>query len=108
MTTYQPKPIQGTYNHNQNPLPSTVSIGVSLVTLETESFIQDDRHIEVPVDDDIVYLTVPREIVYLPSGGADYKKIALLAEQAGYPRRIWKVTSVWTVAPSTSNEAQPF
>ena len=108
MTTYQPKPRQGSYNPSYDSIPQTVSIGVSLVTLETESFIQDDRHIEVPVDDDIVYLTVPREIVYLPSGGADYKKIALLAEQAGYPRRIWKVTSVWTVAPSTSNEAQPF
>ncbi|MEM8830541.1 MAG: hypothetical protein AAGE96_14460 [Cyanobacteria bacterium P01_G01_bin.19] len=99
MTTYQPKPRQGNYDPNYDPRPKTVCIGVSLITLETDSFIQDDRHVEIPVDDDIVYLTVPREIVYLPCGGASYDIIADLLEQEGYLRKHWRIISVWECVP---------
>ena len=99
MTTYQPKPRQGTYDPNYDPRPKTVSIGVSLITVETDSFIQDNRHVEIPVDDEIVYLTVPREIVHLPCGGASYDIIADLLEQQGYLRKHWKIISVWECVP---------
>ena len=99
MTTYQPKPRQGKYDPNYDPRPKTVCIGVSLITLETDSFVQDDRHVEIPVDDDIVYLTVPREIVYLPCGGASYDIIADLLEQEGYLRKHWRIVSVWECVP---------
>ena len=103
MTTY--KPIQGTYDPNYDPRPSTVSIGVSLITVETDSFIQDDRHVEIPVDDDIVYLTVPREIVHLPCGGASYDIIADILDRQGYPKKWWKISHIWTCV---SPEEEPF
>lgn len=93
------KPIINKYDPNKDRPPSTVSIGVSLITVETDSFIQDDRHVEIPVDDDIVYLTVPREIVHLPCGGASYDIIADLLEQEGYLRKHWKIMSVWECVP---------
>ncbi len=102
MTTSKPRPK---YDVWKDPRPKTVSIGVSLITVETDSFIQDDRHVEIPVDDDIVYLTVPREIVFLPCGGASYDSIADLLEAEGYPKRLWKIMSVWTVIPP---HEQPF
>ncbi|MBE9047602.1 hypothetical protein IQ255_24890 [Pleurocapsales cyanobacterium LEGE 10410] len=99
------KPRQRKYDENYDPRPKTVSIGISLITVETDSFIQDDRHVEIPVDDDIVYLTVPREIVFLPCGGASYDIIADLLEQEGYLRKHWKIMSVWTCV---SPEEEPF
>ena len=103
MTTY--RPIAGRYNPNYDPRPAKVCIGISLITVETDSFIQDDRHVEVPVDDDIVYLTVPREIVYLPCGGASYDIIADLLEAQGYLRKHWNIQSVWECIPE---DQQPF
>ena len=99
------KPRQGKYDENYDLRPKTVSIGISLITVETDSFIQDDRHVEIPVDDDIVYLTVPREIVYLPCGGASYDIIADLLEAEGYLRKHWKIMSVWKCIPKGQ---QPF
>ena len=100
MTTY--KPI---YNPDKDDRPPIVSIGVSLITHEVEHLEQDGRHIQIPVDDEVIYLTADYNIVYTENGGADYNKIALLAEKAGWSRRHWKVMSVWTVVPV---EKQPF
>ena len=97
MTTY--KPIQGIYDPNYDPRPKTVSIGVSLITVETDTFIQDDRAITIPVDDDIVYLTVPREIIHLPGGGASYDIIADLLETQGYLRKHWQISNIWECVP---------
>lgn len=97
MTTF--KPIQGTYDPNYDPRPKTISIGISLITVETDTIIQDERAVEIPVDDDIVYLTVSREIVYLPGGGASYDIIADLLEQEGYLRKHWNIQSVWECVP---------
>ena len=99
MTISKSRPPQGSYDENYDPRPSTVSIGVSLITVETDSFIQDDRHVEIPVDDDIVYLTVPREIIHLPGGGASYDIIADLLEAQGYLRKHWSIQSVWECIP---------
>ena len=93
------KPRQGTYDPNYDPRPKTVSIGVSLITVETDTIIQDDRAITIPVDDDIVYLTVPREIIHLPCGGASYDIIADLLEAEGYLRKHWQIMSVWECVP---------
>ncbi|MGB5710388.1 MAG: hypothetical protein WBM44_05710 [Waterburya sp.] len=101
MTTYQPKPKQGKYDPNYDPRPSTVSIGVSLITVETDSFIQDDRHVEIPVDDDIVYLTVDRELIEVKNESSiKYDVIAeLLEKEHGYPRRMWKIMHCWECIP---------
>lgn len=93
------KPKQGVYDPNYDSRPKTVSIGVSLITVETDIFIQDERVIEIPVDDDIVYLTVPREIIHLPGGGASYDIIADLLEAKGYLRKHWSIMSVWECVP---------
>lgn len=99
MTTYQPKPKQGIYDPNYDPRPKTVTVGVSLVTVEEHTFIQDGRTVTCPVDDDITYISVPREVAFLPSGGASYEIIADILDTEGYPRRLWKVSSVWTPEP---------
>ena len=93
------KPTQGTYDPNYDPRPATVSIGISLITVETDTIIQDGRAVEIPLDDDIVYLTVPRAIIHLPSGGASYDIIADLLEQQGYLRKHWRIMSVWSCVP---------
>ena len=99
MTISKSRPPQGRYDENYDPRPSTVSIGVSLITVETDTFIQDDRAITIPVDDDIVYLTVPREIIHLPGGGASYDIVADLLEAQGYLRKHWKISNIWECVP---------
>ena len=83
------------YDPNYDPRPTSISIGVSLITVETDTFIQDNRAVTIPVDDDIVYLTVPREIVHLRCGGASYDIIADLLETQGYLRKHWKISNIW-------------
>ncbi|NJO98026.1 MAG: hypothetical protein HC764_20180 [Pleurocapsa sp. CRU_1_2] len=97
MTTF--KPIHNTYDPNRDDRPKLVSIGVSLITYEVHHIIQDDRHIEIPVEDEVVYLTVPREILHLPCGGASYDIIADLLEAQGYLRKHWSIMSVWECTP---------
>ena len=48
---------------------------------------------------------MPREIVYLPCGGASYDIIADLLEAEGYLKKHWKIMSVWTCI---SPEDEPF
>lgn len=78
---------------------SAVTVGVSLVTVEEHTFIQDGRTVTCPVDDDITYITVPLEVVFLPSGGTSYDIIADLLEAEGYLRKHWQIMSVWECVP---------
>ena len=99
MTISKSRPPQGNYDPNYDPRSTTVSIGISLITVETDTIIQDGRAVSIPVDDDIVYLTVSREIVHLPCGGASYDIIADLLEAEGYLRKHWSIMSVWECVP---------
>jgi len=99
MTISKSRPPQGSYDENYDPRHKTVTIGVSLVTVEEHTFEQDGRAVTCPVEDDITYITVPREIVHLPCGGASYSIIADLLEQEGYLRKHWRISHVWTCIP---------
>jgi hypothetical protein len=89
------------YNADKNPPPKFISIGVSLITVETYTIIQDDRAVVIPVDDDVVYLTVPFSVVNLPCGGASYDIIAdILDSEHGYLKKHWRIMSVWSCVPS--------
>ena len=68
---------------------SAITIGITVITTETYTIIQDDRAVELPLEDDILYLTIPREL------SNDWTSIALLAEGKGYLRRHWNIQSVW-------------
>lgn len=111
MTTFKPKPASSDkaraekYDPNYDPRPKTVTVGVSLITVEEYTFIQDGRAVTCPVDDDITYIIVPREIVHLPCGGASYSIIADLLEQEGYLKRHWRISHVWECI---SPEEEPF
>ena len=87
------KPAPGTYDPNYDPRPKNICIGITLVSVETETIIQDGRAITLNVDDEVIYLTVPREL------SNDWTSIALLAEQAGYFRSHWTIQSVWECVP---------
>jgi len=102
MTISKPRP--GEYNANFDPRPKTVTVGVSLITIEEHTFEQDGRAVTCPVDDDITYITVPREIAFLPCGGASYEIIADILDTEGYPKRLWKISSVWTPEPDHITE----
>ncbi|MEM7580320.1 MAG: hypothetical protein AAF316_10815 [Cyanobacteria bacterium P01_A01_bin.80] len=100
MTTYQPKPRQGIYDPNYDPRPKTVCIGVSLITVETETIIQDGRAVELPVDDDIHYITVDRKLIEVKHESCiKYDVVAELLEAEGYPRRLWKIMHCWECIP---------
>lgn len=105
MTASKPRPPQGSYDENYDPRPKTVTVGVSLITVEEETFEQDGRAVTCPVDDDITYITVPREIVHLPNGGASYNIIADLLEQEGYLKKHWRISHVWECVPP---DQEPF
>lgn len=98
MTTH--KPIQGSYDASYDPRPKTVTIGVSLVTVEEHTFEQDGRTVTCPVDDEITYISVPREIVFLPCGGASYEIVADILDTRGYRKSVWKIMSIWTPEPN--------
>ena len=91
--TITPRPKQGEYNANFDPRPKFVCIGVTVVSVETETIIQDGKAITLNVEDDVLYLTVPRELAN------DWSAIALLAEGKGYLRRHWTIQSVWECVP---------
>lgn len=96
------KTKQGTYDLNYDDLrPKTVCIGVSLITVETDSFIQDDRHVEVPVDDDIVYLTVDRKLIEVKNESCiRYDVVAdILDKEHGYLKKHWKIMHCWQCIP---------
>lgn len=93
MTISKSRPPQGSYDPNYDPRPKNICIGITLVSVETETIIQDGRAITLNVEDDILYLTVPREL------SNDWTSIALLAEGKGYFRKHWTIQSVWECVP---------
>lgn len=95
MTTF--KPIYSV--DNNPPHPKTVTVGVTLITKEVDDLIIDGRHVQVPVDDEVVYTSVPYEVAHLPNGGSDWNAIAELLEQEGYLRKHWQIQSVWIPVP---------
>ena len=80
---------------NDPPLPKTVTVGVTLVTVETETIIQDGRAIELSVDDEVVYTSVPYEVAHCGNDCSDWNAIAKLLEKEGYLRKHWKIQSCW-------------
>ena len=107
MTISKSKPPQGQYDENYDLhfKTATIAVGVSLITVEEETFEQDGRVVTCPVDSDITYITVPREMAYLPCGGASYSQVADILDTEGYPKRLWKIVGVWTCI---SSEDEPF
>ena len=93
MTISKSRPSQGSYDPNYDPRPKTITVGVSLISVETETIIQDDRAVELPVDDEVIYLSIPREL------SNDWEAVALLAEGNGYFRKHWRIMSVWSCVP---------
>ena len=89
MTTHKNKPKPGNYDANYDPRPNFIYVGVTVISVETETIIQDGRALTLNVEDDVLYLTVPREL------SNDWTSIALLAEGKGYPRSHWIIQSVW-------------
>ena len=88
------------------PKPSTVNLGVSLITIETYTIIQDDKAVSIPVDDDIYYLTVDRKLIQVPNESSiKYDVVAELLEAEGYPRRLWKIMHCWECIPP---DQEPF
>ena len=93
MTISKSRPPQGSYDPSFDPRPENICIGITLVSVETETIIQDGRAITLNVDDEVLYLTVPREL------SNDWTSIALLAEGKGYFRKHWNIQSVWECVP---------
>ncbi|MEM7590930.1 MAG: hypothetical protein AAF383_05325 [Cyanobacteria bacterium P01_A01_bin.83] len=88
------KPRQGEYNANYDPRPKNICIGITLVSVETETIIQDGRAITLNVDDMVCYITVLREL------SNNWDALALLVEeQEGYRRSHWTIQSVWECVP---------
>lgn len=81
--------------------PKTVTIGVSLVSIEEHTFEQDGRAVTCPCDDAICYVTVDRELIEVKNESCiKYSKIArLVEEQEGLRRTHWKVMSCWECVP---------
>ncbi|MEM8718995.1 MAG: hypothetical protein AAGE84_06755 [Cyanobacteria bacterium P01_G01_bin.39] len=86
------------------PHPETVTVGVTLITVETDTIIQDGRAIELPVDDEVVYTSVPYKVAHGKNGCSDWNAIAELLEQEGYLRKHWQIQSVWIPVPDTVAE----
>ena len=91
MATY--KPI---YNANKDDISPIVSIGCEIAT---RAQIETDCHRLVPVDTKVIHFDdLPREVVYLPCGGTDYKYITQRLKEKGYGSS-WTLKSVWVCVP---------
>ena len=90
MTTYKP------YNPNKDIRPAVVSIGCEIATRAMEEY--EYGHL-IPIKTQIVFLDVPRDIVFTKNGGCDYNIIAALLQEQGYPRAMWCLKSVWETQP---------
>ncbi|MEM8720994.1 MAG: hypothetical protein AAGE84_17135 [Cyanobacteria bacterium P01_G01_bin.39] len=101
MTISKSRPPQGSYDANYDPRPKTVTIGVSLVSIEEHTFEQDGRAVTCPCDDAICYITVDRELIEVKNESCiKYSTIArLVEEQEGLRRTHWKVMSCWECVP---------
>ena len=105
MTISKSRPSQGSYDPNYDPRSKTVTIGVSLVSIEEHTFEQDGRAVTCPCDDAICYITVDRELIEVKNESCiKYSTIArLVEEQEGLRRTHWKVMSCWEVQPEPDN-----
>lgn len=92
MTTYQP------YNPNKDTRPSIVSIGCEIATRAQEEY--EYGHL-IPIKTQIVFLDVPRDVVFTKKGGCDYNYIATLLQQQGYSRAMWTIKSIWECQDDT-------
>lgn len=82
------------YDVWKDPRPKNICIGITLVSVETETIIQDGRAITLNVDDTVCYITVSREL------SNNWDALALLVEeQEGYRRSHWTIQSVWECVP---------
>lgn len=77
------------------PKPKFITVGVTLITKECHDLIIDNRHVQVPVEDEIVYASVPYEVAHGKDGCADWDAIAELLEKEGYLRKHYSIQSVW-------------
>jgi hypothetical protein len=88
------------YNPFNPPLPKLISLGISLITHEKHHLIQDDRHIEIPVDDAVTYITIDRNIIEIPQSHCiNYKIVADILDTEGYPKRLWRIMHCWECLP---------
>ena len=107
MTISKSRPPQGSYDPNYDPRPTQICLGISLITVEEETFIQDSRTVTCPVDDDICYITVDRELIEVKNESCvSYDIIAdILEKEHGYPRKYWKIMHCWDATNTTD---EPF
>lgn len=98
MTTY--KPITNKYNPDKDDRPALVSIGCEIVTRAMEEY--EYGHL-IPIKTQIVFLNVPRKIVFTKKGGCDYNTVAALLQKQGYSRAMWCLKSVWEAQPEPDN-----
>ena len=88
------------YDVNKDPKTTQVCLGVSLVTHEMDHIVQDDRHVEIPVDDDITYITVDRALVEVKNESSiKYDVVADLLDTEGYRKSVWRITGIWECVP---------
>ena len=97
MTTYQP------YNPNKDTTrPSIVSIGCEIATRAQEHYDMGNGEVAyVPIKTKIVFLDVPRDVVFTKKGGCDYNTVAALLQQQGYSRDMWTIKSIWECQDDT-------
>ena len=82
------------------PKLKTVTVGVTLITREVDDLIIDGRHVQIPVDDQVVYTSVPYKIAHGKNGCSDWNAIAELLEKEGYLRKHWTIQSCWIPVPN--------
>lgn len=88
------------------PPPKTVCVGVSLVTREVHHIIQDDRHLEIPCEDAITYITVNRDEIEVPNNSCiKYDVVADILDTNGFPKKMWRICHIWIPIPP---EQEPF
>ncbi len=72
-----------------------ITIGVSVVTKEKYYVIQDNKAIELAVEDDIVFLSIPKDMIEIVFNDLNKEIIANLLEYKGYPKKFWTVVDKW-------------
>ena len=100
MTTSKPRPSVK-YNVWKDPRPTQICLGISLITVEEETFIQDSRVVTCPVNDDICYITVDRELIEVKNESCiKYDVVAdILDKEHGYLKKHWRISHIWECVP---------
>lgn len=82
------------------PPPPQITLGVSLVSIEEYTIIQDERAITIPLADEITYITVDRNLVEVPfSSCIKYGVVADLLDKEGFRKSHWKICHIWQCIP---------